>query len=66
MTGGHGNRFGRIADGVDEVAKAEREQIQRAIHRIIRKLMHRPVRALRQTEPEESDVIRRALGGDEP
>ena len=32
---------------------------------MIRKLMHRPVRALRQTGPEESDVIRRALGGDE-
>ncbi len=27
MTGGHGNRIGRIADGVDEVVKAVREQI---------------------------------------
>ncbi len=27
MTGGHGNRIGRIADGVDEVIKATREQI---------------------------------------
>ncbi len=27
MTGGHGNRNGRIADGVDEVIKAVREQI---------------------------------------
>ena len=27
MTGGHGNRFGRIADGTDEVVKAVREQI---------------------------------------
>ena len=27
MTGGHGNRFGRVADGVDEVVKAVREQI---------------------------------------
>jgi len=27
MTGGHGNRWGRIADGVDEVVKAVREQI---------------------------------------
>ena len=27
MTGGHGNRMGRIADGVDEVVKAVREQI---------------------------------------
>lgn len=27
MTGGHGNRFGRVADGVDEVIKAVREQI---------------------------------------
>lgn len=27
MTGGHGNRAGRIADGVDEVVKAVREQI---------------------------------------
>jgi len=27
MTGGHGNRAGRIADGVDEVVRAVREQI---------------------------------------
>lgn len=27
MTGGHGNRIGRIADGVDDVVKAVREQI---------------------------------------
>ncbi|HJM48406.1 MAG TPA: amidohydrolase family protein [Alphaproteobacteria bacterium] len=27
MTGGHGNRIGRVADGVDEVVKAAREQI---------------------------------------
>ncbi len=27
MTGGHGNRTGRVADGVDEVIKAVREQI---------------------------------------
>lgn len=27
MTGGHGNRIGRVADGVDEVVKAVREQV---------------------------------------
>ncbi|GIT73586.1 MAG: hypothetical protein Ct9H300mP28_34000 [Pseudomonadota bacterium] len=27
MTGGHGNVFGRVADGPDEVLKAVREQI---------------------------------------
>ncbi len=27
MTGGHGNRHGRVADGIDEVVKAVREQI---------------------------------------
>ncbi|MCE2425016.1 MAG: amidohydrolase family protein [Pseudomonadales bacterium] len=27
MTGGHGNRIGRVADGIDEVVKAVREQI---------------------------------------
>lgn len=27
MTGGHGNRFGRVADGCDEVVKAVREQV---------------------------------------
>ena len=27
MTGGHGNRLGRVADGVDDVIKAVREQI---------------------------------------
>lgn len=29
MTGGHGNRFGRVADGVDEVIKAVREQVHK-------------------------------------
>lgn len=27
MTGGHGNRLGRVADGVDDVVKAVREQV---------------------------------------
>jgi len=27
MTGGHGNRFGRVADGVDDVVRAVREQV---------------------------------------
>ena len=27
MTGGHGNRYGRVADGVDEVVRAVREQV---------------------------------------
>jgi imidazolonepropionase-like amidohydrolase len=27
MTGGHGNRFGRIADGVEDVVRAVREQV---------------------------------------
>lgn len=27
MTGGHGNKFGRVADGCDEVVKAVREQV---------------------------------------
>lgn len=27
MTGGHGNRYGRVADGVDDVVKAVREQV---------------------------------------
>ena len=27
MTGGHGNRWGRVADGIDEVVKGVREQI---------------------------------------
>ena len=31
MTGGHGNRMGRVADGTDEVVKAVREQIHAAV-----------------------------------
>ncbi len=27
MTGGHGNRTARVADGIDEVVKAVREQV---------------------------------------
>src|SRR5258707_655590 len=32
MTGGHGNRSGRVADGIDEVIKAVREQVHAGSH----------------------------------
>ncbi len=36
-----------------------REEIERMVHRIVRKLLHLPVRALRAKEPRESDLARR-------
>ena len=44
------------------LGEPERDQIRRSIRRIVRKLMHRPVRALRQVEPDEGQVLRRAFG----
>ena len=45
-----------------ELGEPERDQIRRSIRRIVRKLMHRPVRALRQVTPDEGHVLRRAFG----
>jgi glutamyl-tRNA reductase len=45
-----------------ELGEPERDQIRRSIRRIVRKLMHRPVRALRQVAPDEGEVLRRAFG----
>jgi hypothetical protein len=35
--------------------------MRRAVHRIVRKLLHMPKRALRESDPEQSDVILRAF-----
>jgi len=40
----------------------QRDQIRRSIRRILRKLMHRPVRALRQVESDQGELLRRAFG----
>jgi glutamyl-tRNA reductase len=41
----------------------ERDKVRLTIHRIVRKLLHMPVQALRESDPEEEQVIRRAFGG---
>jgi len=41
--------------------ETERDEVRRAVRRILRKLLHPPVRRLREADPEESEVLRRAL-----
>ncbi len=41
------------------LAEVPREEVERMVHRIVRKLLHLPVRALRAREPEESRLARR-------
>ena len=48
-----------------ELPEGERKHVRRAVHRIVRKLLHMPVRALRDGSPEESEVIRRAFAARE-
>ncbi|NJN14699.1 MAG: hypothetical protein HC813_03560 [Planctomycetes bacterium] len=38
-----------------------REEVERLVHRLVRKLLHLPVTALRGTPPEQSEVIRRVV-----
>jgi glutamyl-tRNA reductase len=52
----------RLERRLPELGDDERERVRMAIHRIVRKLLHMPVRALRESDPEESEVIRRAFG----
>jgi len=44
-----------------QLPEEERKHVRRAVHRIVKKLLHMPVRALRDGSPEESEVIRRAF-----
>ncbi|MHC4972999.1 MAG: glutamyl-tRNA reductase [Planctomycetota bacterium] len=48
-----------------QLPEGERQHVRRAVHRIVRKLLHMPVRALRDGSPEESEVIRRAFAARE-
>jgi glutamyl-tRNA reductase len=48
-----------------ELPEEERKHVRRAVHRIVRKLLHMPVRALRDGSPEESEVIRRVFAARE-
>jgi len=41
--------------------EAGRRQVRRTVHRIVRKLLHMPTRALREADPDESEAIRRAF-----
>ncbi len=44
-----------------ELETGQREEVRRAVRRILRKLLSPPVRRLREADPEESEVLRRAL-----
>ncbi|MHC4578601.1 MAG: glutamyl-tRNA reductase [Planctomycetota bacterium] len=53
--------LGSLERRLPQLAEEDRHQVRKAIHRIVRKLLHMPVRALREGSPEESEVIRRAF-----
>ena len=50
-----------LGNKLPEMDGAARELVQRAVHRIVRKLMHTPVVLLREAEPKEREVIRQVF-----
>ncbi|MHC4341806.1 MAG: glutamyl-tRNA reductase, partial [Planctomycetota bacterium] len=53
--------LGDLERRLPELGEFERNKVRRAVHRIVRKLLHMPVQALRESDPEASDVILRAF-----
>ncbi len=43
------------------LSEGHRDEVNRTIRRLVRKFLHMPVRALRRSEPGESDAVRRAF-----
>jgi glutamyl-tRNA reductase len=62
--------LGALERRLPEMQEEERAMVRRAVHRIVRKLLHMPVRALRHGGSAESDAIRNAFAApsreDEP
>ena len=50
-----------LENKLPELDEASRELVHRAIHRIVRKLMHTPVVLLREGEPQQREVIRQVF-----
>lgn len=50
-----------LQNKLPELDEASRELVHRAIHRIVRKLMHTPVVLLREGEPQQREVIRQVF-----
>ena len=53
----------RLLENRLELGEEDREQVRRSIHRLVRKFLHLPVRALKDGGPEASDAVRRAFSG---
>jgi glutamyl-tRNA reductase len=53
--------LGDLEKRLPELGELERNRVRRAVHRIVRKLLHMPVQALRESDPEVSDVLLRAF-----
>ena len=43
------------------LSEGHRDEVNRTIRRLVRKFLHMPVRALRRSEPGESEAVRRAF-----
>jgi len=50
-----------LAHRLPDLPEAQRKHVRRAVHRIVRKLLHMPVRAIRGGDPAESEVIQRVF-----
>ncbi len=53
----------RLLENRLDLPEEDREQVRRSIHRLVRKFLHLPVRALKDGGPEASDAVRRAFSG---
>jgi glutamyl-tRNA reductase len=55
--------LGALERRLNGLPEEERRLVRRAVHRIVRKLLHMPVVALRHGSPAEHEVIRKAFSG---
>jgi len=53
--------LGALERRLPELDDQGRHHVRKAVHRIVRKLLHMPVRAIRTGGPEESEVIRKTF-----
>jgi glutamyl-tRNA reductase len=53
--------LGKLERRLPDLDEGSRRKVRRAIHRIVRKLLHVPVVTLREGDPEQSELILRAL-----
>ena len=51
----------RLENRLSSLDEAEKEHLRQSIHRLVRKFLHIPVRALREGDPETKEAVKRAF-----